>query len=233
MNKFILFLVFTLVFQCTSWSQEEPDYTSITFKNKLFKYKKKKPNLKETTLKKENIKDIVTLLGETFYSEEEIQQITDNVWLSFVDPKKFDFVFKDIGIRTTPKWNKKNYQGRIVLDPNPFLVLWTESNGEQPYFQKALSRVLTYYKLMADAEDAKSVKKHLGLLHFSKKIKFRPAGKTAWTNSYLQYANTTLAHKGLVAIIAQNEYHFAICHVDKKNKLIDLYGKLNWSFITP
>jgi len=226
-------LVAVVSFQFTSWSQEEPDYAAITFKNKLFKYKKKKPNLKGLKVKKENIKEIVTLLGTSFYSEDQIQQITDNVWLSFIDPKKFDFVFRDIGVRTNPKWNKKNARGKIVLEPNAFLKVWTEANGEPPYMQKALSRVLSYYKLMATAEDAKAAKTALNTMLYSKKYRIRAATKSDWTNSYLQYANNGLQQDGLVAIIANNEYDFAICKIAQKEKLIELFQIMDWIFITP
>lgn len=233
MNKILLFLIALIGFHSASWSQEDPDYSTITFKNKLFKYKKKKPNLTDLEIKKEHIKDIVTILGEPFYPEEKLQEITDQVWLSFTDPKKFDFVFKDIGIRTTPKWNKKNARGNIVLEPNPFVKIWTEANGEPPYFQNAITRILSYHKLMAHAEDAKTTKKWLGILLYSKNYRLKVASKNDWTNSYLKYANTGLQHDGLTVIIANGGYDFAICHVDKKDKLIELYEKLNWSFITP
>ncbi len=233
MNKILLFLIAIIGFHLTSWSQEDPDYSVITFKNKLFKYKKKKPNLTDQDIKKEHIKDIVTILGAPYYPEEKLQEITDQVWLSFTDPKKFDFVFKDIGVRTTPNWSKKNARGKIVLEPNPFVKIWTEANGEPPYFQKAITRILSYHKLMAYAEDAKATKKWLGILLYSKKYRLKTVGKTDWTNSYLKYANNGLKNDGLTVIIAEGEYDFVICHIDKKEQLISLFKNLNWNFVAP
>ena len=233
MKRITLLLIAVIGFTINGWSQD-PDYTSLVFKSKIREYKKKKPNLQSIAIDKNQIKNIVTLLGSSHYSENEINDIAEKVWLAFIDPKKFDFVFKDLAIRTIPNWNKKNYKGQIVVEPNPLLAEWTLADGETPYFHRAINLILTHYKLMSYSEDAKKVKKTLRKLLYTKKINFRPVSSSDWTNSYLQAANNVMQSKGLIALIANNgQYEYFICETNKKEELLKLFKKMDWEFITP
>ena len=231
MKKIILLMITVIGFNLSSWSQ--PDYTKITFRSKLPQYKKKKPDLKGANFNKDQIKNIIYLLGNSFYSENEIEDITEKVWLSFNDPKKFDFVFKDLAIRTIPNWNKKNVRGLIVVEPNPFLAEWTLADGESPYFQRALSMILSYYNLMKYSDDAKSTKKSLGELLYTQNMSFRPVKTSDWTNTYLNSANIILAKKNLTCLVANGQYEYFVCEIDKKSELLKLFKKLDWKFIDP
>ena len=184
MKRITLLMIAVIGFNLSSWSQ--PDYTKITFRSNLPQYKKAKPDIQGLNFNKDQVKNIITLLGNSFYSENEIEDITEKVWLSFIDPEKFDFVFKDLAIRTIPNWNKKNVRGLIVVEPNPFLAEWTLADGESPYFQRALSLILSYYNLMKYSADAKSAKESLGTLLYTQKMSFRPITSSDWTNSYLK-----------------------------------------------
>ncbi len=233
MKRITLLLIAVIGFNLNGWSQD-PDYTKIVFKSKIREYKKKKPNLEKSNFTKDDIKQIVTLLGSSFYSKTEIDDIYEKVWLSFIDPKMFDYVFKDIAIRTIPNWNKKNYKGQIVVEPNHFLAEWTSADGETPYFHRALNLILTYYKLMGYSEDAKLTKKHLRKLLYTQKMNFRPVSTSDWTNSYLQAVNSVIQRKGLIACIdANGQYEYFICEVGKKEDLLKLFKKLDWAFIVP
>ena len=161
-------MIAVIGFNLSSWSQ--PDYAKITFRSNLPQYKKEKPDLQDVNFNKDQIKNIITLLGNSFYSENEIEDITEKVWLSFIDPEKFDYVFKDLAIRTIPNWNKKNVRGLIVVEPNPFLAEWTLADGESPYFQRALSMILSYYSLMKYSDDAKSTKESLNKLLYTQNM---------------------------------------------------------------
>jgi hypothetical protein len=66
MKKIVLLVITVIGFNVCSWSQ--PDYSKIIFKSKITEYKKKKPNLQELTITKKDITQIVTLLGNSFYS---------------------------------------------------------------------------------------------------------------------------------------------------------------------
>lgn len=233
MKRITLLLIAIIGFNVNGWSQD-PDYTTLVFKNKLREYKKKKPSLKGIGFDKNQIKNIVDLLGSPYYSDDEINDISERIWLAFIDPKKFDFVFKDLAIRTVPNWNKKNYKGQIVVDPNPFLAEWTRADGETPYFQRALNLILTHYKLMGYSEDAKQTKKHLRKLLYTKKFNFKPVSSSDWTNSYLQAANNVIQNKGLIACIdANGKYEYFICQTDKKEEILKLFKKLDWEFMVP
>ena len=229
-------LVVTLLMACLfGFSQEpEPDYTKIKFKKKLQDYKKEKPSLKELDIDKEMISDIVRLLGKSHYSIEERDEITEKIWLAFIDPKKFDLVFKDYAIRSLPNWTKKNFRGDIVLEPNPNLYNWTEADDEITYFKTTLHRILTYERLFGYGEDAKNTKKSLSKMLYAKKLRFRPLYKSDWTNSYLQSLKPQLKAKGLVLLITNNgTYEFMICQADKKEELLKLFKRMNWSFTNP
>lgn len=231
MKRKMLLLMAVLMFALPGWSQ--PDYSIITFKSKLPEYKEIKPQLKDIDISKERVKHIVGLLGKSFYSEEEITDITEKIWLAFNDPQKFDFVYKDMAIRTLPNWNKKNARGNIVLEPNPFLAEWTMSDSELHYLQKAFSMLLSYYQLMAYSDDAISTKRSLQKLLFTQKMAFRPAKSGDWTNSYLKYANGHLHTKGLTAMITNGSYDFLVCKSNDREELKSLFNKINWDFIIP
>ena len=231
-KKIAVVLITVIGFNINSWSQ--PDYSKIIFKSKIAEYKKKKPSLQGIDISKEQIKELITLLGSSYYSGNEIDGITEKVWLAFIDPKKFDFVFKDLAIRAIPNWNKKNARGQIVVEPNPFLAEWTLANSEIPYFHKACSMILSHYNLMAYSEDAKNTKKSLRKLLYTQRINFRSVSSNDWTNSYLHSANNAIKSKGLVALIADHgEYDFFICKIDKKEKLKVLLKKIDWDFVVP
>ena len=231
MTRMILLFIAVIGFNLNSWAQ--PDYTKITFRSKIKEYKKSKPNISDLTIHKSEIKDIVTLLGSKFYAEEEIEDISERIWLSFIDPEKFDFVYKDMAIRTFPDWNKKNVRGEIVLEPNPFWAEWTLADGELAYVQKAFSLILSYYDLMAYSDDAISTKKSLEKLLYTKKLNFGTPRSGDWTNSYLKSANNSLAKKGLIALISNGYYDFIVCEANKKDTLTTLFDKLHWKFVNP
>ena len=231
MKRITLLMIAVIGFNLSSWSQ--PDYAKITFRSNLPQYKKEKPDLQDVNFNKDQIKNIITLLGNSFYSENEIEDITEKVWLSFIDPEKFDYVFKDLAIRTIPNWNKKNVRGLIVVEPNPFLAEWTLADGESPYFQRALSMILSYYSLMKYSDDAKSTKESLNKLLYTQNMSFRQISSSDWTNTYLKSVNEVLAKKGLIALVANGQYEYFVCEVDKKAELIKLFKKMDWKFITP
>jgi len=229
-------LVVTLLIVCLfGYSQEpEPDYTKIKFKKKVQEYKKKKPSLKELDIDKEMISDIVRLLGSSHYSIEERDEITEKIWLAFIDPKKFDLVFKDYAIRSMPNWTKKNFRGEIVLEPNPNLYNWTNADNEIEYFKITLHRILTYQGLFGYGEDAKNTKKSLSKILYAKKLHFRPVYKSDWTNSYLQSIKPQLDKKNLVMQITDNgNYEFMICEANKKDELLKLFKRMKWGFTNP
>jgi len=231
MKRIILLMIAVIGFNLSSWSQ--PDYTKITFRSNLPQYKKVKPELKGVNFNKDHIKNIISLLGNSFYSDNEIDDITEKVWLSFIDPEKFDFVFKDLAVRTIPNWNKKNVRGLIVVEPNPFLAEWTLAENESPYFQRALSLILSYYNLMEYSADAISAKQSLQKLLYTQNMSFRRTTSSDWTNTYLNSVNEELIKKDLITLVANGQYEYFVCEIDNKEELTKLFKKMNWKFITP
>jgi len=235
MNK-IYFLILFLVISCVeAYAQEPlPDYTVIQFRSRIKEYKTNKPKLEKLKIDKELISDIVRILGKAHYSKNERDEITEKIWLAFIDPKKFDLVFKDYAIRTLPNWNKPNFQGKIVLDPNPYLKSWTKADNEQDYFKIAMNRILMYEGLMGYGEDAQETKKALVKMKYIKNFDFRPIYSKDWTNSYLQSIKPQLNEKNLVILITNNgNYEFMICERARKSELLKLFAKIKWKFINP
>jgi hypothetical protein len=231
MNRIFLTLVAIIGFNLYCWSQ--PDYSNMVFRTKIKEYKKNKPNLQGIEINKDQIKNLVFLLGSDFYNEDEIGNISEKVWLSFIDPERFDFVFKDIAIRTLPNINKKNIRGNIVVEPNPFLAQWTLAENENAYFQSAFSLILSYYNLMKYSDDAKSTKKALKKLLYTEKENFRPVYVNDWTKTYLKSANKVLSVKGLTILMANGKYNFFVCKENKKDEITSLFRKIDWEFSSP
>lgn len=218
-----------------AYAQEPlPDYTIIQFKSRINGYKTKKPNFDKIKIDKETISNIVRILGKSHYTKEQRGEITEKLWLALSNPKKFDLVFKDYAIRTIPNWNKPNFQGKIVLEPNPYLKSWTKADDEKDYFKIAINRILTYEGLMGYGEDAKETKKSLVKMKYVKNFIFRPVYSKDWTNSYLKSIKPQLDKKNLLMQITNNgNYEFMICEKAKKAELLKLFAKMRWKFIYP
>ncbi len=229
MNRILLFI---LVITCNlnGWSQ--PDYSKIRFYSKIKEYKEIKPSLKDIDIKKSDINQIITLLGDSFYTESEIEDMAEKVWLSYIDPKKFDFVFKDLAIRSIPNWNKKNYKGEIVIEPNPFLALWTIADNEKTYFQAALSQLLTYYGLMGYGENGKNTKMAINKMLHTQTTKFRSVRSSDYTASYLRSVNSVINPKNL-SVLVTTKYYFFISKTDRKEEVKRLFKKIDWHFSLP
>jgi len=230
---FLTLLIFIPVFSASSQEEKAPDYTTIKFRSYVKEYKKKKPSLEGLKIDKEIVSDIVRLLGKSFYSIEERAEITEKIWLAFTNPKKFDYVHKDYAIRSLPNWNKPNFQGKIVLEPNPYLKDWTKADTSLDYFKIVLHRILTYEGLMGYGEDAKSTRKSSKKLKYAKGFIFRPVYTNDWTNSYLQTLVPQAAKKGHVLLVTDGNYQFMIVESAKREELLKLFKRMKWRFIIP
>ena len=189
MKKFLFFIVLVFVSGPFLIAQEQPDYTQIKFKKKVKEYKKDAPKIEGLEVDKELVADIVKLLGKPFYTKEERDEIVERIWLSFTDPEKFDMVFRDYAIRTLPNWNKKNFRGEIVLEPNPYLSDWTTADDELAYFKSSMHRILMYHGLMGYGEDAKNTRKSLKKIKYISKYSFPNPTSRDYTNSCLLYTS--------------------------------------------
>jgi hypothetical protein len=232
-----LYFLFLLVLSSSfcAYAQEEktPDYTTIKFRSYLKEYKKEQPSLEGLAIDKEMVSDIVRLLGKSFYSIEDREEITEKIWLAFTNPKKFDFVHKDYAIRSLPHWSKPNFQGKIVLEPNPYLKDWTKADTSLDYFKIVIHRILTHEGLMGYGEDAKSTKKSARKLKYAKGFTFRPVYTKDWTNSYLQTLVPQAGEKNNILLVIDGNYQFMIVEATKKEELLKLFGRMKWQFIIP
>jgi len=231
-NFFFLIILLT-VFCANAQEDKIPDYTVIKFRSYLKEYKKDKPSYEGSKIDKELVSDIVRLLGKEFYSVDERAEITEKIWLASTNPKKFDFVHKDYAIRSLPNWSKLNFQGKLVLEPNPYLKDWTKADTALDYIKIALPRILSHEGLMGYGEDAKVTKKAAKRLKYAKGFTFRPVYTKDWTNSYLQTLVPQAAKKNHIMLVTEGNYHFMIVDADKKEELLKLFKKMKWRFIIP
>lgn len=236
MKKLLVLVIFSLL-TVNTFAQTidaEPDYSQIKFKKKVKSYKKSTPKIQGLNVNKAFISEIVELLGEDFYTAEKRDEIVERIWLSFTDPKKFDMVFKDYAIRTMPNWNKKNFRGEIVLEPNPYLSDWSTADTELDYFKTAMHRILMYEGLMGYGEDAKKTRLSLKRVKYISKYKLPQPSSRDYTNSYLNKLSSAVNPKGLSVLITEgSNFEFLVCQADKKDKLISLFNKMRWSFVAP
>ncbi|NNC70409.1 MAG: hypothetical protein HKN90_06270 [Flavobacteriaceae bacterium] len=233
MKKILIFCMLSFLSFEVINAQEQPDYTQIKFKKKVKEYKKSTPKIERSQVDKELIFEIVNLLGKSFYTKNERDEIVERIWLSFTDPEKFDMVYRDYAIRTLPNWNKKNFKGEIVLEPNPYLSDWTQSDNELDYFKSAMHRILMYHGLMGYGEDAKNTMKSLKKMKYISKYTFPNPTSRDYTNSYLDKMAFAVKKKGLSVLITNGAYEFMICEKVKKDQLIELFYRMNWEFVKP
>lgn len=214
-------------------NSQPTDYSKVVFNSKIYEYKKSEPRTHQLGIHKSLVTDIIDLLGDTLYNGEQKKEIINKVWLAFTKPKIFDFVYKDFAVTTIDGWGYKNSKGEMVLEPNPYLTEWTINDEEFHYFQIALMKILTYYKLITYGEDAEAVKLSFNELLITKNIDFQDPNDDDWVYSYLETVNTTLEKNGLIALITKGHYDIIVCKVDKKDNITNLFKKMEWDFIQP
>ncbi|MDJ0646709.1 MAG: hypothetical protein QNJ57_12070 [Flavobacteriaceae bacterium] len=231
MVKKLLFTLTFLVFSFSAFGQT--DYSKVTFSSKIYRYKNDLPRTAELGIDKQLVSDIIEVLSSSLYDKKQKTEIINKAWLAFVNPKTFDFVYKDFAVKTNNNWRKVNANGEMVLEPNPYLTEWTINDDEFPYFQLALNKILDHYGLLAYGDDAMAVKTSFNKLLITKDFKFENPKEDDWAYSYLKVANENLAKKGLVALVTKGYYDIIVCKIDQKEKITDLFNKLKWELVTP
>ena len=214
-------------------AQSQTDYSKVTFSSKIYKYKNDNPRTQELGIDKNLVINIIELLSDTLYSQQEKTEIINKAWLAFKAPKTFDFVYKDFAIRTNKSWSQVGSNGNLVVEPNPYLTEWTINDDEFPYFQIALNKILDYYSLISYADDVSSVKASFNELLVTRGLNFKDPTEEDWAYSYLQTVNTELAKKGLIALVTKGYYDIIVCKINKKKELTDLFKKIKWDLVTP
>ncbi|MCB0460158.1 MAG: hypothetical protein KDC74_09115 [Flavobacteriaceae bacterium] len=232
MKRNLLTILTLSVFNFVAVAQST-DYSKIVFSSQIYEYKKDEPRTQELGIDKELVSEIIDLLGDSLYSQAEKKEIISKAWLAFSNPKMFDYVYKDFAVKTINNWGYKNAKGELVLEPNPYLTEWTINDNEFPYFQIALSKILDYYSLIGYGDDAEAVKSSFNELLITKNISINDPKDDDWAYSYLETINTELAKKGLVALVTKGHYDIIVCKIDKKEKVTELFKKLDWEFVKP
>lgn len=231
MIKKLLPSIILLLLSVAMFSQT--DYSKITFRSKIYKYKDDKPRIEKLGINKEIVTNIIELISDTLYSEKEKTEIINKTWLAYTDPKTFDFVYKDFAIKTNKSWGQINANGEIILEPNPYLTEWTVNDSEFPYFQIALNKILDHYNLISYADDVSTVKSSFKNLLVTEKLNFQDPNEDDWTYSYLNQVNEELAKKGLVALVTKGYYDIIVCKAANKDKLTNAFSQIKWELVSP
>ena len=232
MERTLLAIITFLVFSIVAVGQAT-DYTKVKFHSKIYEYKKEEPRTQNLGVDKVLIADIINLLGDKFFTKKQKNDIINKAWLALSNPKVFDFVYKDFAVKTIKGWGQMNSKGELVLEPNPYLTEWTINDDEFPYFQLALKKILNHYDLITYGDDAEGVQVSFNELLITKNISLKDPKDDDWAYSYLKKVNVELKEKGLVALVTKGHYDIIVCEVAKKEKITNLFKKLQWEFITP
>lgn len=231
MIKKTLFTLMFLALSATTIAQT--DYSKVTFRSSMYKYKESKPKTKELGVDKKMLSEIIELLSDTMYSDKQKKDMINKAWLAFTNPKTFDFVYKDFAVKTNKNWSKVNANGEMVLEPNPYLTEWTVNDSEYAYFQFVINKILSHYSLIGHGDDAVAVKSTLKDLLVTKNLNLKDPSDDDWAYSYLENANAELAKKGLVALVTKGQYDIIVCKLNQKEKLTNLFKKMEWELVAP
>jgi len=210
---------------------QKKDYTEIHFKSKLRNYTKVLPKTEEIGINKELFSELVELLANDSYSEDQKLNFTNKLWLAISNPQKFDYVYKDFSLKTIKNWGVKIKFEDPNFEPNPYLEKWTNTGDEYLYFQWASIQILTYLNLMAYGEDGENARDAITNLKCLQGINPPSSGINEFTYNYLTKVSSRIKNKGLVILIYNNHYDFTVCKIEDKEKVIGLFEKLNWEFI--
>ena len=226
-----ILLIICLVLLYSSAIAQKKDYTEITFKSKLRNYTKVLPKTKELGITKEIFTNLVELLANDSYSENEKKDITNKLWLAISNPKKFDYVYKDFSLKTIKNWGVKIKFQDPNFEPNPYLEKWTNTGDEYLYSQWATIQILTYINLMAYGEDGRAAVNAVSSLRSLHGYKPPSPITDEYTYDYLIRVSHKIKSKGLVILIYNNHYDFTVSKIEDKDKIIGLFEKLRWEFI--
>ena len=149
------------------------------------------------------------------------------------NPKVFDYVYKDFAVSSNKNWGTENGEGKIILEPNPYLTDWTVSDDEYPYFQLALNKILEHFQLMTYGDDAESVANSFNELLITKDFSLSSPADDDWAYSYLESVNGELEKQGLVALVTKGYYNIVVCDIENKEKLTGLFEKFQWELVQP
>jgi hypothetical protein len=226
-----IFLIICFVFLSSSLVAQKKDYTEIHFKSKLRNYTKVLPKTEEIGINKELFSELVELLANDLYSENQKLNFTNKLWLAISNPQKFDYVYKDFSLKTIKNWGVKIKFEDPNFEPNPYLEKWTNTGDEYLYFQWASIQILTYLNLMAYGENGENAKDAITSLKCLQGVNPPSIGINEFTYDYLTKVSSRIKNKGLVILIYNNHYDFTVCKIEDKEKVIGLFEKLNWEFI--
>lgn len=226
-----ILLIICFVFLSSSLVAQKKDYTEIHFKSKLRNYTKVLPKTEEIGINKELFSELVELLANDLYSENQKLNFTNKLWLAISNPQKFDYVYKDFSLKTIKNWGVKIKFEDPNFEPNPYLEKWTNTGDEYLYFQWASIQILTYLNLMAYGENGESAKDAITSLKCLQGVNPPSIGINEFTYDYLTKVSSRIKNKGLVILIYNNHYDFTVCKIEDKEKVIGLFEKLNWEFI--
>jgi hypothetical protein len=224
-------LIIYFIFLSSLLVAQKKDYTEIHFKSKLRSYTKVLPKTKEIGINKEIFAQLVELLANDSYSENQKIDFINKLWLAISNPQKFDYVYKDFSLKTIKNWGVKIKFEDPNFEPNPYLEKWTNTGDEYLYFQWASIQILTYINLMAYGEDGNNAKNAITNLKVLHGIKPPTPRTNEFTYDYLSRVSAGLKKKGLIILIYNNHYDFTVCKIEDKDKIIDLFEKLRWEFI--
>ncbi len=226
-----ILLIIYFVFLSSSLVAQKKDYTEITFKSKLRNYTKVFPKTKEIGINKDIFSELVELLANDSFSENDKKNIANKLWLAISNPRKFDYVYKDFSLKTIKNWGVKIKFEDPNFEPNPYLEKWTNTGDEYLYFQWASIQILTYLNLMAYGEDGSDAKNAINNLKCLQGLKPPTPSAHEYTYDYLSRVSSRIKNKGLVILIYNNHYDFTVCKFEDKEKVIGLFEKLHWEFI--
>ena len=231
MKRIPIFIYFLIV-SITIVAQNK-DYTEIKFKSKLRNYTKTIPKTKEFGIDKQLFTELADLLTTDIYTENQKNDLANKLWLAISNPRKFDFVYKDYSLNTIKNWGVKIKFEDPNFEPNPYLTKWTNTGDEFTYFHWVITQILTYENLFTYSEKAKVAQKAIHDLILLKGMKFYTAKPDEYAYDYLNRNNKLLKNKGLVILIYNNHFDYAVCKIDDKDKVIALFEKLKLQFVMP
>jgi len=228
-----VFVLFGILLLCYTGYGQHKDYANIKFKSKVRYYSKTIPKVAENGIEKEDVKRLISLLGEDVLNEKQETELFNKIWLALSNPEKFDFVYKDYAIKTIDNWGVKIKFEDPNFEPNPYLYQWTITADEFTYFQWTLTRILTYEGLIAYGDEAKKAGKSIRNLLLTKKINFPPPTYEDHTYSYLERMNKLISSKGYALMVYEYHFDFLACKKQNQEPIIEILEKFRWHFVQP
>ena len=205
----------------------------IVYETKI-KYKQTNPDLIAFPIDKSTTREIIEIATDAQRSDIEIDSINNLIWNAMTNPIEFDSLFNDFSSKTLGSGHSQKPDGTIVKEPKPFLGEWSVAYSEWTYYQFVIDFILTEFNAISYGDDGDGVGAAFYQILQTRKINIDRAKFNGEVYSYLKDINEKVLNRyDKIALVTKGYFTIFVCKKQRRDRLIELTKKFNWTLVEP